>query len=354
MKISKPSSLLFCIVAIAPMPSISGEWSQCPAPVVEGRWGIDQSSAALTNAFSPHGTRLLTIPPANETQFVDIAINDCSSNFTLTALSADGMALVFDMTLEEWIDKNGMLYTGSITPFPGFTLSTTWAFGNPYEAVGSLDFDMSASDGTARAAPTSYMHLVIPDDDRDDTRYECNCLSPLQTWINQGITEAKEFRDAYANLEYRNHPRGIPQNKSAQDDNWNSEVYEEVIFAIVGRSMTHADAVKLVADKYFPDGVSTDTSADSTVNSGTRTAAYTDERCVIHYTESHKSSCYPSIEHEATVIHESLHARLCLAAGISAADDQSVAAIANEEVEAYQAEIDYLERFIAEKCESTQ
>lgn len=303
---------------------------------------MDQVSGSLLNVFSQHGQLNIPTPPSNETGYGTVTINSCSnSNFTFEFV-APGIGLITsEMSPADWTNKGGILYTGSGALGQYGTINLEWMIGNSHQAVGMNELVVPAAPNGGNVAFQVFLQSIEPIENR--TRYECNCKDELEVWISQQTAAAEKFRSAYANPEYHERPAGVPAK------HWDANVYDDMIALMIGRGMTHAEAAKVAVEAHFPNGEQVVDSANSDVDTGTVTAAETNtSNCVITYTEAHRTSCYPGVEHESTVVHETVHKGACFARGIEGSN--SVADEGQEEARAYQAEIDFLSSFIDKNC----
>ncbi|MCG3267048.1 hypothetical protein [Yoonia sp. I 8.24] len=246
------------------------------------------------------------------------------------------------MSPADWTSEDGAIYTGSAAVANYGTMNWEWIIGNSHQATGMNNLVVPALPNGGTVEFQVFLQSIEPLAER--TKYECTCKDNLADWIAEQTAAAEKFRSAYANPEYYDRPDGVAE------EHWDAIVYDDVIALMIGQDMTHEEAVKTAVESHFPNGEKVVDSESAGLDTGTLTAAETDtETCVITYTDAHRASCYPGLEHEVTVVHEAVHRRACFARGI--VGSHSIADEGQEEAKAYQAEIDFLNNFIEDNCQ---
>ncbi len=345
-------------------------------------------SGTVAAAFSQQGATKFIAKKSKQADFYEVIINSCTtdfeikpnaearprrpSDFAFKAKSPDGIMLTWLMTPADWTQEDGIVYTGSTTYGKNMTMNAKWVIGNPSQAVGALEIILKGKGKRARGMPLAFLQSVEPDD--VPTRYECRCRSHLEAWIDKQVNFSEKMRDAYDNPKYYSRPKGIPEDDPSYEySNWNTAVYDGIIVAMTKGKMTYEQAVTSSIEKYFPNNVPLSEGEETKVAKGLY-GAYTNNefgkpRCKINYFDNHRRSCYPSLMHEQIAVHETVHHLLCKkrikdAETVSSITGDSVEDIlegkelradsmmehGQEEVTAYNAQIEFLKEFIPKNC----
>jgi hypothetical protein len=343
--------LLFCIAIILPLPLSAQPYAkQCPAPLVGGKWSVDQIAGTVANVFSGQGHLAIPVPPPNETDFANITTNGCTdSSFTLKVI---GRNLVFPMKLQKWADGNGVVYTGSTSSGTGLTESIEMTLGNPHQALGDALITMKYYGGTGVVPFQLFFQSLEPVNKR--TRYECRCKGLLKKWIDEEIAQSKKFQNTYGNSKYQKRPKGVPLNASFNE--W-EKVYDDIIALIATENVTYSKAVKTVVNAYYPKGKKPANGTSASVKNilkNSITAAETDpDTCEVKYTTIHRQECFPALANKTTVIHENVHVKACddrRIKGVTGVPKYNVTVVGKEEALAYATEIKFLQSFIKGNC----
>ncbi len=339
--------LVFALIAL-PLAASAQDFSHCPVPIQPGNWvSVLTDTVSTVDLFSGDVGMRLTAPLDKSGQPWEAKSSCSADGLTISGVSPDGFSLEFDMDLADWLAPNGPRYTGS-TNVMGINIDMAIELQSPIIGIGQTRITAEELGGRLDARPSSVMYYA---DGEESEHYACGCPEQLDAFLKQRIEMAERTRDAYANPDYRRKPGTLSGFR------WTIENYNAVILNIVGQKITHEEA----GEKRNNDLLSSVGQADDNAGAGdliadgtVRVGAWTDSSCKVHDGDANRYGCFPDIQHGEYEVHEAVHVADCEYRRDNNLGEpdfyEAVDQHADEEVDAYSAQIVFLLEWPARNC----
>ncbi|MEQ8895659.1 MAG: hypothetical protein RID23_01090 [Roseovarius sp.] len=345
--------------------------AQCPASIAEGRWELNQvPGLTMVDIYREYGFLQLPFPSAAHSDTGTVTVNGCDFGFRMAAVTPDGKTFNFDMQLNDWMREAVRTQTGNDGTSSEVLAGYFRRYVGTANVGGGMSIQMDVNLETAQSGISEMsLSMRAPNTRAQGTllarmsylggpqrRYECRCLPLLEEWIAARVSDAKAFQAAFAEPAYRVHPSLIPPVQPDIQTNWTTQVYDDLIYTMVGQRVSYETAVRAVAETRWPsDEEAIPSTEPAGEESNTQSSARKDMgSCSTEFTFAHAFSCFPDLAMEATRVHEEYHQ----ATGRRMRGDlyrdwdgvMSVEEHAIDEVTAHQVEIEFLEGFVDTYC----
>lgn len=347
---------LWFVLAACALPSASLSEDICPAPVYSGQWTAQMVGQVDLEMFLDNIGAYTSSTPASATYDAVVDGSACDGSFVLS-LSTSVTTLRMPLTPSA---DDRYVFAGSTDHN-----EMTWDMRLRVQASDSMAAGYGALfDGVPDAiVQANNLGLALRyRGNSGGNRPECTCRSQLEKFIATSLDSNRKYRDAYANTEWRKRPVSWPPDQGSIFGMWKQSTYNRVIDLIV-LGLPYQEAVDRVlensnslgdkkdAPDYLPPetgelATGSDSSGSAAPEYETVMLAQVDSDCNLTLGDAFTDSCFPEIEMEGTLAHEAVHIADCKAGK----NRSRIENHAEQEVRAYQAEIDFLENWIPSNC----
>ena len=335
--------VLLCLLIISPQLAHSQAWMNCPVPIQSGTWTIAQTGP-IASMISTRMGGMATSTPSGSVTTAEVSSDGCTNIFSV---SVSGQT--FDL------QPSDPLPTEVGAFYEGYFEQNNLEFGlrlkllGPDVAEGRYGLSDLFVGAVAEGLVGVEMRSKLPVSE-GGYRPECNCPTELRAFIAESVAEAEFWIDIYSNPKFRQVPDGIDSGK------WFAPGYDNLIdlmFEGELNDLTYEAAVTILnGSEPVPEGQFQSMDDESLLTSNTdgeQAGSVNVSTCGHSIGDEHYKKCFWTIGYESTLTHEFVHKAQCNQIDCN---PFNVDCFADREIDAYQAEIDLLKRFIPDNCPS--